>query len=112
MGGRDRCELKAETTAGRRASDRGLSRGADDGRYHEQTEAYSMQTVKLRGFSERRTIDATPSWVDVLPVLRIALEHGNSQSRADAVAELYRMARLADVAVKYHKKWGSDNEPV
>lgn len=59
-----------------------------------------MQTVKLRGFDERRTIDATPSWVDVLPVLRIALEHGNAQSRADAVADLYRMAKLADQAVK------------
>jgi hypothetical protein len=71
-----------------------------------------MQTVKLRGFSERRTIDATPSWADVVPMLALIIQSGDAATRADAIAELKRMARLADVAVKYHKKWGAENEPV
>lgn len=45
------------------------------------------------------TIDLTPTWAAVLPVYLAAYADGNAKGRAAAIAELTRMAELADSAV-------------
>ena len=45
------------------------------------------------------TIDITPTWSGILPVLLLLLESGSAKGRADARDELARMAKLADIAV-------------
>lgn len=42
------------------------------------------------------TIDATPTWAAILPILCAALENGTDEGRRIARAELQRMAALAD----------------
>lgn len=42
------------------------------------------------------TIDLTPTWEGILPTILVLLENGNAKGRADAKAELVRMAKLAD----------------
>ena len=42
------------------------------------------------------TIDITPTWAGVLPILIAAIERGNATGRGAAVAELKRMAEAAD----------------
>lgn len=44
------------------------------------------------------TIDMTPTWVGVLPMLLAAYENGSAKGRAIALEELQRMAKLADKA--------------
>lgn len=43
-----------------------------------------------------RTIDATPTWAGVLPMLRAAIENGTAEGRRIAWEELARMAEAAD----------------
>jgi hypothetical protein len=43
-----------------------------------------------------KTIDITPTWSGVLPLLLAALEDGGFEARNAAMAELCRMAALAD----------------
>ena len=43
-----------------------------------------------------RTIDATPTWAGILPMLRLAIENGTAEGRAIAWEEIARMARAAD----------------
>lgn len=43
-----------------------------------------------------RTIDATPTWAAVLPLLRAAIENGTAEGRRIAWEELARMAEAAD----------------
>lgn len=43
-----------------------------------------------------RTVDATPAWAGILPLLRAAVENGTPKGRAMAWAEIERMAALAD----------------
>lgn len=43
-----------------------------------------------------RTIDATPTWAAILPMLRHAAENGTAEGRAIVWEELARMARAAD----------------
>lgn len=50
--------------------------------------------VVVRG--ERKTIDLTPTWVAVLPMLLAALEDGSDKGKAIAREELHRMAQAAD----------------
>ena len=43
-----------------------------------------------------RTIDATPTWAAILPLLRAAIENGTPEGRRIAWEELARMAQAAD----------------
>ena len=45
------------------------------------------------------TIDCTPTWTDILPMLLLVLHEGDATGRAWAKEELGRMAALADRAV-------------
>lgn len=52
------------------------------------------------------TIDLTPTWAGILPVLLEVYENaGTPQGRQQAKGELVRMARLADQAVAYRNQW-------
>jgi ribosome modulation factor len=60
-------------------------------------------TIKLRGFPKAvadipavETIDMTPTWAAIVPVLLAAMEHGTDKGRDAARIELTRMAALAD----------------
>ena len=56
----------------------------------------------LAGLPPKRkaeTIDATPTWEGILPLLLTAHEDGNAQGRKIALEELTRMAKLADAYV-------------
>lgn len=44
-----------------------------------------------------RTIDITPTWVAVLPILLAALENGTDEGKRIAREELQRMADAADL---------------
>lgn len=48
------------------------------------------------------TIDLTPTWTGVLPILIAGIENGTAEGRKIAIDELSRMARAAD-AVKDSK---------
>jgi hypothetical protein len=43
-----------------------------------------------------RTIDITPTWRGILPLLLAGYTEGNESGRAAAIEELYRMADAAD----------------
>jgi hypothetical protein len=43
-----------------------------------------------------KTIDMTPTWASILPILLAAIQDGNSTGRGAAIEELYRMAQAAD----------------
>lgn len=45
-----------------------------------------------------RTIDLTPTWTAILPVLVVALTDGSDKAKALAKEELQRMAQIADSA--------------
>lgn len=49
------------------------------------------------------TIDCTPTWVAILPLLLHALENGTAEGQRTARAELVRMAAIADTAVAASK---------
>jgi len=53
--------------------------------------------------NEVETVDATPTWEAVFPIYLMAYENGQSKGRAAALAELQRMARLADLYVASRK---------
>jgi hypothetical protein len=46
-----------------------------------------------------RTVDITPTWASILPVIELALRDGTPDGRAIARAELKRLARIADELV-------------
>jgi hypothetical protein len=48
------------------------------------------------GHHEPLTIDVTPTWKGILPLLLAAIENGTAKGRASAMTELNRMADLAD----------------
>lgn len=52
-----------------------------------------------------RTIDITPTWVGILPLLLLCFENGG-ETRETARAELIRMAKIADAAVAASKAEG------
>ena len=54
-----------------------------------------------------RTIDITPTWTNVLPILIAGIEAGNEQGRAAAIKELSRMAQAADA---YYESTKGDAE--
>lgn len=47
-----------------------------------------------------KTIDMTPTWEGMLPILLTLLENGSAAGRATAMAEMRKMAKLADLYVK------------
>ena len=51
-----------------------------------------------------KTIDITPTWEAVLPLLLAAFEDGTPEGRRMAREELRRMASIADLAAKLEKK--------
>ncbi len=50
-----------------------------------------------------RTIDITPTWADLVNVLVMLVENGTPEGRANAIAEMRRMAAAADMAVAAQK---------
>jgi hypothetical protein len=50
-----------------------------------------------------KTIDMTPTWQDILPLLLAAYEDGTPKGRAIASEELIRMAQSADAYVAMQK---------
>mgnify|MGYP000016392747 CR=1 FL=1 len=44
-------------------------------------------------------IDMTPTWEQILPTLLLLLRNGDAKGKQEAVRELQRMARAADLAV-------------
>lgn len=50
-----------------------------------------------------RTVDITPTWTTIVPILLAVLENNALQGRAAAEAELRRMAKLADLYVASQK---------
>jgi hypothetical protein len=50
------------------------------------------------------TIDATPKWVDVLPLLIDPIVSGEGEARKTALEQLVRMAQLADEYVRLTKE--------
>jgi hypothetical protein len=51
-----------------------------------------------------QTIDLTPTWRGILPVLIALIEKGNAEGRKAAVDDLERMATIADTYVKQQKE--------
>lgn len=54
--------------------------------------------------AEQKTIDATPTWSEVLDLLILVLENGSSRAKKDVRLELSRMAQLADKEVARQKR--------
>ena len=50
------------------------------------------------------TIDCTPTWAAILPILLLALEQGTEAGKSAAREELTRMAAIADLHVASQKK--------
>lgn len=46
------------------------------------------------------TIDCTPTWASIAPMLILALQDGTPTAKATACEEIKRMAKLADLYVK------------
>lgn len=64
--------------------------------------------VEHRGKRPAGTIDLTPTWSAILPVLLAVLEDGNEAGKTTARLELTRMAEIADRYVLEHK---ANHEP-
>tara|TARA_B110000908_G_scaffold159582_1_gene201908 strand:+ start:319 stop:756 length:438 start_codon:yes stop_codon:yes gene_type:complete len=58
-----------------------------------------------------KTIDMTPTWEATLQTCLILVERGNQEGRANAIAELKRMAKLADLYVQSQKEPEPEPEP-
>lgn len=46
------------------------------------------------------TISLTQTWASTLPMLLLVYENGTAEGKAKALAELERMAKVADLAVE------------
>ena len=53
--------------------------------------------------NEVETIEQTPTWEGLLPLYLMSYENGKSSGRAASLAELQRMAKLADLYVASKK---------
>lgn len=60
--------------------------------------------------NETRTVDVTPTWRGVLPMLLLVVENGTGEGRRVAIEELERMADTADAHVASVKKQIDENE--
>lgn len=52
----------------------------------------------------KQTIDTTPTWSSILPVLVAVIEDSNAIGKINAIKELERMAKIADKHIEYLKK--------
>lgn len=52
------------------------------------------------------TVEITPTWEDILPLLLVAYAHGSFEGKRAANEELTRMALLADLYVNSIKQKG------
>lgn len=91
------------TAAARQAeaevADRVARREAAEAKAGTAGEAETMPEIPAP-FTVRGTIDLTPTWSAILPVLvEVAARGTTERGRAEAMAELQRMARIADAAV-------------
>lgn len=48
-------------------------------------------------------IDMTPTWSGILPLLLMSLESPNAETRKNGIAEITRMAKIADAYVTMTK---------
>ena len=56
------------------------------------------------------TVDLTPKWEAITPVLLKILEQGKIRDSSDIKAELVRMARLADLWVEHCEAQKGDSK--
>lgn len=47
--------------------------------------------------NKEMTIDLTPTWQAVVPIIEMGLQHGNENGKKIAHEELVRMAKIADL---------------
>lgn len=52
----------------------------------------------------QKTIDITPTWEAVMPLMIATLESGTEQAKEGIVKELYKLARFADAVNTANKK--------
>lgn len=55
------------------------------------------------------TIDLTPTWPEALRIYLFALENGTDEGRAEAIKELERMAKVAQMYVELTKQRLTDD---
>ena len=60
---------------------------------------------------ELHTIDVTPTWRALIPVMIAVIENGTAEGRKLVISELYRMADIADQAVKDAQDANDDLPP-
>lgn len=53
---------------------------------------------------KKETIDMTPTWSGILPLLLYSLENGGSEAKQAARTELRRMAQIADMYVEFNNQ--------
>jgi len=58
----------------------------------------SLKIVNQLREKPLKVVDITPTWVDVLPMMLLALEQGSDEGKTIAKEELLRMAKAADQA--------------
>lgn len=62
-----------------------------------------------------KTIDMTPTWQSLLPVMLAVIENGSFEAKEDIRSQLNRMAKAADMQVAAEKErnltWSMDNYP-
>jgi len=51
-----------------------------------------------------RTIDATPTWRAILPIIITGLQHGTPKGQRIAKEELYRLAGIADAYIEQQQQ--------
>jgi hypothetical protein len=56
------------------------------------------------------TIDVTPLWEEIVPALVLILENGTASGREIAIAEITRMAQLADKYVAIIRNEEKEND--
>lgn len=94
--------IQPESPATKSPEETAAREAAADMGFGTETVSESPVVIKLRGFGEPeaaapvRTIDATPTWAAILPMLRAAIENGTPEGRRIAWEELARMAQAAD----------------
>lgn len=54
--------------------------------------------------TKSRTIDVTPTWAGIMPILLAAVENGTDKGRDAATAELRRLATVTDKLIAFTAK--------
>lgn len=61
------------------------------------------QRAALARIEGKRTIDATPTWAGLMPVLIAVIENGTTEGRDNAIAEIMQLAEAADTYIAADK---------